>query len=79
MQPICRAAPRETAAHPNAELKANLSIYSQEQLNAIAEQLNNRLRVVHGFYPPIVVFQPMLDKLNQPSSSIQQTGVAPGA
>jgi transposase, IS30 family len=33
--------------------------------------LNNRPRAIHGFYPPISVYQAMLDKLNQPSSSIQ--------
>ncbi len=46
-------------------------MHSQEQLDAIADLLNNRPRAIHGFYPPIVVYQAMLDKLNQPNSSIQ--------
>ena len=49
----------------------DLSVYSQEQLDAIADLLNTRPRAIHGFYPPIAVYQAMLDKLNQPSSSIQ--------
>ena len=49
----------------------DLSVHSQEQLDAIANLLNNRPRAVHGFYPPIGVYQSMLDKLNQPNSPIQ--------
>lgn len=49
----------------------DLSVHSQEQLDAIADLLNNRPRVIHGFYPPISVYQAMLHKLNQPNSSIQ--------
>lgn len=49
---------------------ADLSVYSQEQLDAIADRLNSRPRATHGFYPPIAVYRAMLDKLNQPSSSI---------
>ena len=49
----------------------DLSVNSQEELDAIAERLNNRPRAVHGFYPPIAVYQSMLDKLNQPNSSVQ--------
>ncbi len=41
--------------------------------------LNNRPRAIHGFYPPISVYQAMLDKLNPPNSSIQYIGVALGA
>jgi IS30 family transposase len=49
----------------------DLSVHSQEQLDVIADLLNNRPRAIHGFYPPIVVYQALLDKLNQPSSSVQ--------
>jgi IS30 family transposase len=48
----------------------DLSVYSQEQLDAIADLHNNRPRAIHGFYLPIVVYQYLLEKLNQPSSSI---------
>jgi IS30 family transposase len=43
----------------------DLSVHSQEQLDAIADLLNKRPRAIHGFNPPIVVYQAMLDKLNQ--------------
>jgi IS30 family transposase len=49
----------------------DLSVYSQDQLDAIADQLNNRPRAIHGFYPPISVYQAMLEKISQPHSSIQ--------
>ena len=49
----------------------DLSIYSQEQLDAIADLLNNRPRAIHGFYPPISVYRAMLEKISQPHSSIQ--------
>ena len=49
----------------------DLSVHSQEQLDAIADLLNNRPRAIHGFYPPISVYQAMLHKLNQPNASIQ--------
>jgi len=38
----------------------DLSVHRQEQLDAIADLLNNRPRAVHGFYPPIAVYQAML-------------------
>jgi transposase, IS30 family len=49
----------------------DLSVHCQAQLDAIVDLLNNRPRAIQGFYPPIVVYQAMLDKLNQPNSSIQ--------
>ena len=49
----------------------DLSVHSQEQLDEIADLLNTRPRAIHGFYPPIVVYQAMLDKISQPNSSIQ--------
>jgi transposase, IS30 family len=49
----------------------DLSVHSQAQLDAIADSLNSRPRAMHGFYPPIAVYRAMLEKLNQPDSSIQ--------
>jgi IS30 family transposase len=46
------------------------SIYSQEQLDAIADQLNNRPRAIHGFYPLISVYRVMLEKISQIHFSI---------
>ncbi len=43
----------------------------QEELDAIADRLNNRPRAIHGFYPPIAVYQAMLEKLTQASHSLQ--------
>jgi hypothetical protein len=48
----------------------DLSVYSQEELDAIADRLNNRPRV-HGFYPPIAVYQAMLEKAH-PSQPLLQ-------
>jgi len=49
----------------------DLSVHSQQHLDAIADSLNSRPRAIHGFYPPISVYQALLDKLSQPNSSIQ--------
>jgi IS30 family transposase len=49
----------------------DLSVYSQEQLDAIADQLNSRPRAIHGFYPPISVYKAMLEQISQPLSSFQ--------
>ena len=49
----------------------DLSVHSQAQLDAIADLLNNRPRAIHGFYPPISVYQAMLDMITQPNYSIQ--------
>ncbi len=43
----------------------------KNSLDAIADRLNNRPRAIHGFYPPIAVYQAMLQKLTQASSSLQ--------
>ncbi|QXL83200.1 IS30 family transposase [Comamonas sp. NLF-1-9] len=48
----------------------DLSAYSQDELDAIADQLNSRPRAVHGFYTPMAVYRAMLDKIHQPSISI---------
>lgn len=41
------------------------SVQSQEQLEAIADLLNNGPRAVHGLYPPIVAYQAMMDGYNR--------------
>ena len=48
----------------------DLSVYSQEQLDVIAERLNQRPRVIHGYFPPISVYRAMLERLNQPKSAV---------
>jgi IS30 family transposase len=48
----------------------DLSVYSQEQLDAIAERLNQRPRAIHGYFPPISVYRAMLERLNQPSDAV---------
>ncbi len=49
----------------------DLSVHSQEPLDAIADQLNSRPRAIHGFYPQVSVYHAMLEKVSQPHSSIQ--------
>jgi IS30 family transposase len=49
----------------------DLSVYTQEQLDAINDRLNNRPRAIHGFYPPINVYQALLQKVSQPHSSFK--------
>jgi IS30 family transposase len=46
----------------------DLGVYSQEQLDAIADSLNTRPRATHGFQSPLVVFGRML-ALTHPSST----------
>jgi IS30 family transposase len=48
----------------------DLSIYSQEELDAIAERLNQRPRALHGYFPPIRVYRAILERLNQPNGSV---------
>ena len=47
----------------------DLSVYSQEELDAIADSLNNRPRAVHNFASPLAVFRAMLESLDQPDSA----------
>ena len=42
----------------------DLSVHSQEQLDAIADLLNNRPRAIHGFYPPISVWPCWTSSIN---------------
>jgi IS30 family transposase len=49
----------------------DLSGYSQEQLDAIADEMNNRPRQTLGWESPITVYRQWLAKLEQPAASIQ--------
>jgi IS30 family transposase len=48
----------------------DLSTFSQEDLDAIADSLNNRPRAIHGFNTPLAAFARLLAMSHQPSSSI---------
>lgn len=48
----------------------DLSIYSQAELDAIADSLNNRPRATHGFRTPLQVFAEALASSHQPSTSV---------
>jgi IS30 family transposase len=48
----------------------DLSIYSQDELDTIADSLNNRPRATHAFNTPIAVFAQMLAMAQQPSTLI---------
>jgi IS30 family transposase len=54
----------------------NLSVYSQAQHDAIADQLNSQPRAIHGFYPPISVYKAMLEKSVNPFPQFNELGVA---
>ena len=49
----------------------DLSVYSQEELDAIADSLNTRPRATHGFNTPLAVFSHMLAMAQQAPSSVQ--------
>ena len=55
--PICQYLPKGT----------DLSGHSQEQLDAIADLLDNRPRAILSFYPPVSVYQAMLEKSDNPT------------
>ena len=50
--------------------RADLSVYSQDELDAIADSLNTRPRATHGFNTPLAVFDHLLAMAQQPSTSI---------
>ena len=47
-----------------------LSVSSQEQLDAIAERLTQRLRAIYGYFPPISVYWARMGRQNQPESAV---------
>ena len=49
----------------------DLSVYSQADLDAIADSLNGRPRATHGFRSPLEVFAQMLANTHEAPSSIQ--------
>ena len=48
----------------------DLSLHTQEELDVIADSLNNRPRATHAFHSPLEVFGRMLSEIHQPSTSI---------
>jgi IS30 family transposase len=48
----------------------DLSIYSQDELDAIADSLNNRPRATHAFHSPLEVFAQILEATRQAPTSI---------
>jgi len=48
----------------------DLSVHNQEELDMIADSLNNRPRATHDFNTPLAVFSHMLAIAQQPSTSI---------
>src|SRR4051794_17865797 len=49
----------------------DLSIYTQEELDAIADSMNTRPRATHNWLTPLEVFSQTLASSHQPSTSIQ--------
>ncbi|MFN3612793.1 IS30 family transposase [Tepidimonas sp.] len=49
----------------------DLSVCSQEELDAVAGRLNSRSRGNHGFYPLIAIYQAMLEKVIQANHPLQ--------
>lgn len=47
---------------------ADLSVYSQEELDAVADSLNHRPRATHDFHSPMEVYAAMLELFTQPES-----------
>ena len=49
----------------------NLSVFSLEKFDAVADLLNNCTCAFTGFSPPTLAYQAMLDEVNRHDSSIQ--------
>jgi IS30 family transposase len=47
----------------------DLSVYSQDELDAIADSLNSRPRAIHAFHSPFEVFAATLASASQPQGS----------
>ncbi len=48
----------------------DLSVHTQEELDAIADSLNKRPRATHAFHSPLEVFARMLKQVSHPPTSI---------
>jgi IS30 family transposase len=48
----------------------DLSVFSQDELDAIADSMNNRPRATHAWHSPLEVFARTLASSHQPSTSI---------
>ena len=48
----------------------DLSVHSQEELDAIVDSLNNRPRATHGFNTPLAVYEHMLQQLQTTPDSV---------
>jgi IS30 family transposase len=48
----------------------DLSVFSQDELDAIADSLNNRPRATHAFHSPLEVFARTLANSHKPSTSV---------
>ena len=48
----------------------DLSVYTQEELDAIADSLNTRPRATHGWHTPLEVFAQTLASSHKPSTSV---------
>ena len=49
----------------------DLSVYSQQELDAIADQMNGRPRATLGFCTPLEVYGSWLQRLSQPQDAVQ--------
>jgi IS30 family transposase len=49
----------------------DLSLFSQRELDGIADSMNNRPRATHAWHTPLEVFARTLASSHQPPASIQ--------